>query len=152
MNEERIVTNDSNSAMTGAMLGSMFGKGNNDLAMLAALNEKGGSWDNPFVYLVWMMFASRFMNNGGDQSQLNTLQTTVQDNHNSDLLMSAVNGSTEAVRGLAAAMNANFDNVNAAICCVRNGITEANGNIQLAAERMIANNNMQSGILGGKID
>lgn len=154
MNEERIVTNDSNSAMTGAMLGSMFGKGNNDLAMLAALNEKGGSWDNPFVYLVWMMFANRYMGNDGNatQSQLNALQTTVQDNHNSDLLMAAVNGSADATRELAVAMNANFDNVNAAICGVRNGITEANGNIQLAAERMIANNNMQSGILGGKID
>ena len=48
-------------------------------------------------------------------------------------------------------MNANFDNVNAAICGVRNGITEANGNIQLAAEKMIANNNMQSAVLGGQM-
>lgn len=152
MNEERIVTTDSNSAMTGAMLGSMFGQNHsNDLSALAAMS-KGGSWDNPFVYLVWMMFANRYMGNDGNQSQLNALQTTVQDNHNSDLLMAAVNGSADATRELAAAMNANFDNVSAAICGVRNGITEANGNIELAAERMIANNNMQSGILGSKID
>ena len=152
MSDERIVTNDSNSAMTGAMLGSMFGQNHgNDLSTIAALS-KGGSWDNPFVYLVWMMFANRYMGNDGNQSQLNALQTTVQDNHNSDLLMAAINGSADATRELAVAMNANFDNVNAAICGVRNGITEANGNIQLAAEKMIANNNMQSGILGSKMD
>lgn len=157
--DERILTTESpNSAMTGAMLGSMFGNGhaNNDLTTLAAMNGgMGGAWNNPFIYLVWMMFAQRYMGaNGGEsntQAQISALQGVVQDNHNSDLLMAAVNGSADATRGLAAAMNANFDNVNAAICGVRNGITEANGNIQLAAERMIANNNMQSAVLGGQM-
>lgn len=159
--DERILTTESpNSAMTGAMLGSMFGANqNNDLATLSAMNGgMGGAWNNPFVYLVWMMFANRYMGNNdpnantSTQAQIQALQGVVQDNHNSDLLMAAVNGSVEATQNLAVAMNANFDNVNAAICGVRNGITEANGNIQLAAERMIANNNMQSGILGSKVD
>lgn len=143
---------------TGAVLGSMLGKdSHSDLSsILAANGGMGGAWNNPFVYLVWMMFANRYMG-GNDantnlQSQINALQGVVQDNHNSDLLMSAVNGSTSAIQDLAVAMNANFDQVSAAICGVRNGITEANGNIQLAAERMISNNNMQSGILGSKID
>lgn len=143
------------SAMLGSMLGNNFGHGS-DAATLAAMNGgMGGAWNNPFVYLVWMMFANRYMGNNGEsntQAQISALQGVVQDNHNSDLLMAAVNGSADATRDLAVAMNANFDNVSAAICGVRNGITEANGNIQLAAERMIANNNMQSGILGSKID
>lgn len=144
---------------TGAMLGSMFGKDNHSdlMSALAANSGMGGAWNNPFIYLVWMMFANRYMGGAGVegtnlQSQINALQGVVQDNHNSDLLMAAVNGSTEATQNLAVAMNAGFDTVNAAICGVRNGITEANGNIQLAAERMISNNNMQSGILGSKID
>jgi hypothetical protein len=156
MTDEKIYTSES-PALTGALVGSMMNKGDNDFATLAAMNGgMGGAWNNPFIYLVWMMFAQRYMGGqGGDtnlQSQISALQGVVQDNHNSDLLMQAVNGSTEAVQNLAVAMNANFDQVSAAICGVRNGITEANGNIQLAAERMIANNNMQSGILGSKVD
>lgn len=153
MADEKIYTSES--PFTSAMLGSMLGNnhGNNDFATLAAMNGgMGGAWNNPFIYLVWMMFANRYMgNNGGDSAQLASLQGVVQDNHNSDLLMSAINGSVEATQNLAVAMNANFDNVNAAICGVRNGITEANGNIQLAAERMIANNNMQSAMLGSQM-
>lgn len=157
----KVYTTDSPTSglAAGAMLGSMLGKDNHsDLSsILAANGGMGGAWNNPFVYLVWMMFANRYMGGGADananlQSQINALQGVVQDNHNSDLLMAAVNGSTSAIQDLAVAMNANFDQVSAAICGVRNGITEANGNIQLAAERMISNNNMQSGILGSKID
>jgi len=157
MADEKIYTSESpmTSAMLGSMLGNNFGHGS-DAATLAAMNGgMGGAWNNPFVYLVWMMFANRYMGNNGEsntQAQISALQGVVQDNHNSDLLMAAVNGSADATRDLAVAMNANFDNVSAAICGVRNSITEANGNIQLAAERMIANNNMQSGILGSKID
>lgn len=156
MADEKIYTSESpfTSSMLGAMLGNSHG--NNDLATLSAMNGgMGGAWNNPFIYLVWMMFAQRYMGaNGGEsntQAQISALQGVVQDNHNSDLLMAAVNGSADATRELAAAMNANFDNVSAAICGVRNGITEANGNIQLAAERMIANNNMQSAVLGGQM-
>ena len=153
--DEMIITSES-PALTGALVGSMLNKGDNDFATMAAMNGgMGGAWNNPFIYLVWMMFAQRYMggqNGDATQAQIASLQGVVQDNHNSDLLMAAVNGSTAAVQDLAVAMNANFDQVSAAICGVRNGITEANGNIQLAAERMIANNNMQSGILGSKID
>ena len=118
-----------------------------------------GQWNNPFVYLVWMMFVNRWMGNNGNptaantttQAQIQALQGVVQDNHNSDLLMQAVNGNTTATQQLATALNAGFDQVNAAICGVRNGITAANGNIQLAAQQMISNNNLQSAALGNQI-
>lgn len=88
-------------------------------------NGNGNQWNNPFIYLIWMMFTNQYM---GGRNNAN-LQRLIQDNHNSDLLMSAVNGSKEVVQNLAIAMNANFDNVSQAICGVRNGITEANGSI-----------------------
>ena len=157
---DKIFTTDGgNSFANGAMLGASLNR-NNDPAMAAMMNGRmNGQWNNPFVYLVWMMFANRWMGNNGNptaantttQAQIQALQGVVQDNHNSDLLMQAVNGNTTATQQLATALNAGFDQVNAAICCVRNGITAANGNIQLAAQQMISNNNLQSAALGNQI-
>ena len=158
---DKIFTTDgSNSFANGAMMGASLNKNANDPALMAAMMNGGmnGQWNNPFVYLVWMMFANRWMGNNGTpaantttQAQIQALQGVVQDNHNSDLLMQAVNGNTTATQQLATALNAGFDQVNAAICGVRNGITAANGNIQLAAQQMISNNNLQSAALGNQI-
>lgn len=159
---EKIITTDgSNNFANGAMMGASLNKNANDPALMAAMMNGGmnGQWNNPFVYLVWMMFANRWMGNNGNptaantttQAQIQALQGVVQDNHNSDLLMQAVNGNTTATQQLATALNAGFDQVNAAICGVRNGITAANGNIQLAAQQMISNNNLQSAALGNQI-
>lgn len=158
---EKIITTDgSNNFANGAMMGASLNKNANDPALMAAMMNGGmnGQWNNPFVYLVWMMFANRWMGNYGNptantttQAQIQALQGVVQDNHNSDLLMQAVNGNTTATQQLATALNAGFDQVNAAICGVRNGITAANGNIQLAAQQMISNNNLQSAALGNQI-
>ena len=157
---DKIFTTDGgNSFENGAMMGARLNR-NNDPASMAAMMNGGmnGQWNNPFVYLVWMMFANRWMGNNGNpaantttQAQIQALQGVVQDNHNSDLLMQAVNGNTTATQQLATALNAGFDQVNAAICGVRNGITAANGNIQLAAQQMISNNNLQSAALGNQI-
>lgn len=159
---EKIYTTDGASNFAnGALMGASLNKGNNDPMMAAAMMNGGmnGQWNNPFVYLVWMMFANRWMGNGdgapnantSTQAQIQALQGVVQDNHNSDLLMQAVNGNTQATQQLAVALNAGFDTVNAAICGVRNGITQANGNIQLAAQQIISNNNLQSAALGTQI-
>lgn len=159
---DKIFTTDGgNSFANGAMMGASLNKNANDPALMAAMMNGGmnGQWNNPFVYLVWMMFANRWMGNNGyptaanttTQAQIQALQGVVQDNHNSDLLMQAVNGNTTATQQLATALNAGFDQVNAAICGVRNGITAANGNIQLAAQQMISNNNLQSAALGNQI-
>ena len=158
---EKIITTDgSNNFANGAMMGASLNRNANDPALMAAMMNGGmnGQWNNPFIYLVWMMFANRWMGNYGNptantttQAQIQALQGVVQDNHNSDLLMQAVNGNTTATQQLATALNAGFDQVNAAICGVRNGITAANGNIQLAAQQMISNNNLQSAALGNQI-
>ena len=156
---DKIFTTDGgNSFANGAMMGASLNR-NNDPAMAAMMNGgMNGQWNNPFVYLVWMMFANRWMGNNGNptantttQAQIQALQGVVQDNHNSDLLMQAVNGNSTATQQLATALNAGFDQVNAAMCGVRNGSTAANGNIQLAAQQMISNNNLQSAALGNQI-
>ena len=102
MDEKIITTSESPSAaMTGAMLGSMFGRnavgfGDNNGFLQGLLANGGGmgngNWNNPFIYLVWMMFANRYMGqdgaaNSGTQAQIQALQGVIQDNHNSDRLL-----------------------------------------------------------------
>ena len=38
----------------------------NDMLTAAALMRNGSNqeWNNPFVYLIWLMFANRFFGNG----------------------------------------------------------------------------------------
>lgn len=80
--DEKIITTDSSNFSNGAMMGAMLDKGNHSDA-LAALLANGGNnnamWNNPFVYLVWMLFAGQLGGFGGNNSaisdQLQSLQT-----------------------------------------------------------------------------
>ena len=128
-------------------IAAMANKGNSDpMAMMAAMNGgMGGQWNNPFIYLVWMMFANRFWN-GGDgskvqdaeiQGQLNALRNQMADNQNSNLLMDAVKGNNVAIGQLASNLNCDFNTLNNAICSVRSGIQEVAGQVGYSAERVI---------------
>ena len=96
-----------------------------DFAAMANGNNANSQWNNPFIYLLWMMF---FGGNGGfgfggngnaqavnNAAQIQNLQDLVQDNHNSDLTMQAINGSTSAINQLAALLNTSTDSITAAI-------------------------------------
>lgn len=157
MDDSKILATDGGTTAfsNGAAVGAMLGKHSSPNDVLATLAATGGNnnWmNNPFVYLVWMMFAQNFWGNNGQntgtQAQIQALQGVVQDNHNSDLLMQAVGGNTAAITQLAGTLNANVGQVTSAINAVQNAITAANGNIQLAAQQMISNNNLQSAALG----
>lgn len=104
--------------------------GNNDnLATMAMMNGGfgGGMWNNPFMYLVWM-YIMRWMNNGyGDQGgdpavqrQLQTLQDQMQDNHNSDLVMQAIKGNSQALQDLSTRLSC--DAIQSAIQSVQSSI------------------------------
>lgn len=75
-------------------------KNNDPATMMAAMGGGMNNWmNNPFVYLVWMMFANRMW--GGDQNcnpaiqaQIDSLRNQIADNQNSNLLMDAVHGNT----------------------------------------------------------
>lgn len=93
-----------------ALAAAILANGNRrdyDPMTAAALMNQNQQWNNPFAYLIWMMFAGRFFGNGwGDQgyqngqnaqniemqNQLQAIRTQLQDNQNSDCIKSAVMG------------------------------------------------------------
>lgn len=119
-------------------------------AMMGSQNNgMGGQWNNPFIYLVWMMFAGRFFGNGwngenggGLNPQIASLQNQMQDNHNSDLILQGIGGNTNAIRELATNLNCDFQTLNASICDVRNGIDKVGCQVGYSAERVINSVNM----------
>lgn len=127
--DEKIITTDSSNFSNGAMMGAMLGKGNHSDA-LATLLANGGNnsamWNNPFVYLVWMLFAGQLGGFGGNNSaisdQLQSLQTQIQDNHNSDLTMQALAGNQAALTQLAQTLNVSSDQITAAINAMNNNL------------------------------
>lgn len=161
--EVKYATDPTSAFTNGAMLGANM-RGNNDINpwMASMMNGGANAWNNP-MYLVWMMFASAWMgggngfgwgNNGGaaaNSQQLQNIQNQMADNHSTDLLMQAVNNNAEATRQLAANLNVSFDQVNQAICGVRSAIAQNNGDIKLAAEKMLNGVTMASANLGFQI-
>lgn len=109
------------------------------MAMMAAMGGGfGGQWNNPFIYLVWMMFAQRMWGNGnGEQNQLDSLRNQMSDNHNTDLLMDAVHGNGAALGQLAASLNCDFNQLQSAVCSVRSAIDQVAGQVGFSAERVI---------------
>lgn len=167
MEAEKIICcdrGDNDSALTAAILAGrgydrrdndglyalLANQRNNDpMAMAAMMNGgMGGQWNNPFIYLVWMMFAQRMWGNGCSENggcnnpQIAALQNQMQDNHNSDLILQGIGNSTGAVRELAANLNCDFNTLNSAICDVRGGIDRLAGQVGFSAERVINAVNM----------
>lgn len=76
-----------------AMLAALLNKNDNPLEAAALMNGgMGGQWNNPFIYLVWMMFAQRMWGNGWDnngqnaqnvelQNQIQSLRSQISDNY-----------------------------------------------------------------------
>ncbi len=150
MAEEVIKTTSCcNDAMMGGLLGAMANRDNNNpLAMAAMLRKDDDSqWDNPFIYLVWMMFAQRMWgndwNNGQNaqnvelQNQIQSLRSQIADNQNSNMIMDAIKGNGCAINQLAANMNCDFNALNGAICDVRQGISTLSGQVGYSAEKVI---------------
>ena len=132
------------------------GNGNGlSFADFAAMqNNTQSQWmNNPFLYLLWMMFFGGngfggFGNNGANQAvnnaaQIQNLQDLVTDNHNNDLTMQAIGGNTAAITQLASILNTSTDNITAAInamsqnmqnnsCQVKTSILEQGYQNQLA--------------------
>lgn len=94
-----------------------------DFAAMSNGNGMNNQWNNPFMYLIWLaMFSGGngfgFGNNGAataNAMNIQDLQNLIQDNHNSDLTMQAVNGNTAAITQLAGILNTSTDNITAAI-------------------------------------
>lgn len=133
------------------------GFGGNDLATFALLGGGAGGfggngmWNNPFMYLVWM-YMMRWMNGGdwgqgGDgcykaleastQRQIQILSDQINDNHTSDLLMAAIQGSTSALQEASTRLGCDINAVASAIQGVRSDIAAVGSQLGFSSERII---------------
>lgn len=140
-------------AMMGGMMGSMFNRRDNDGLLSAALMNGNNNWNNsPWMYLIFLaLFGGNgfgFGNRGNAiqdaeiQGQIQSLRTQMSDNHNSDLLMSAIKGNNDALNTLGANLNCDFNQLQNAVCSVRSAIEQVSGNVGFSAERVINAVNM----------
>ncbi len=123
----------------------------NPVEMMAAMNGgMGNQWlNNPFLYLIFLaMFGGNgfgFGNNRGGnlvqdaeiQNQIQSLRSQMAENHNSDLLMSAIKGNNDALTTLGANLNCDFNQLQSAICNVQSAIQQVGGQVGYSAEKVI---------------
>ena len=122
--------------------------GNNDNLATMAMMSNGafgnGMWNNPMMYLVWI-YVMRWMNNGdwnnnsdpAVQRQLQTLQDQMQDNHNSDLIMQAIKGNSQALQDLSTRLSCDANAIQSAIQSVQSGIANVGSSVGFSSERVI---------------
>ncbi len=125
------------------------GRDNDPATMLAAMNGgMGGGWNNPFAYMM-MLGMFRFMYGDGwngqngnvqraeIQSQIDSLRNQMADNHNSDLLMGAIQGNNQDLKVLAANLNCDFNALQSSVCGIQAAIQDVGGKVGFSAERVI---------------
>lgn len=131
----------------------------NDAATMAALMNGcmgGGTWNNPFIYLVWLMFAQRFgWGNNNDNasmtqsaelmSKLNSISATLTNNQNTNLMMDAINGNHEALHTISATIGVDFATLSGAVAQVQNAISTVGGQVGMSGQQVI-----NSVLLGNK--
>lgn len=124
--------------------------GNNDFATLAMMSGGGfgnNMWNNPFMYLVWM-YMMRWMNGNNDfggntaleastQRQIQTLADQMNDNHTSDLIMSAIQGNNSAIQEVSTRLGCDLNAIASAIQSVRSDIGAVGSQLGFSAERII---------------
>ena len=124
--------------------------GNNDFATLAMMSGGGfgnGMWNNPFMYLVWM-YMMRWMNGNNDfggntaleastQRQIQTLADQMNDNHTSDLIMSAIQGNNSAIQEASTRLGCDLNAIASAVQSVRSDIGAVGSQLGFSAERII---------------
>lgn len=126
-----------------ALVAALANKNNCDPMAMAAMMNQNDYMNNPFAYLIWMIFAMRMWNNNGEnqgnaiQGQLDAMRTQISDNQNSTLVMDAIRGNATAISQLASNLNCDFNALNSAVNSVRAGIQEVAGNVNFSAERVI---------------
>lgn len=128
-------------------------RGNNsDPATIAAMMNGGmnNQWNNPFIYLVWMMFAQRMWGNDWNNhyndpqygynalsNQIASFQTRMQDNHNSDLLFSQAQNNNQEIRAGVDKITSGQALLQQVLCGIEAGIKEVGGKVGFSAERVI---------------
>lgn len=125
-----------------------IGNGNNDL-ISAIMSLKNGNanadlMSNPFL---WLIFLALFGNNGFGFGGNNATQATtnadfqrleglINNNHNNDLALSAINGNREAINSLASNLNCSVVSLSNAIDNVRNAMSSCCCDIKSLVQSM----------------
>lgn len=130
---------------------------NNNAAEMLALMNNNNNWNNnPFAYMMFLALFGQwgFGRNGyGDAglqgseilSRINQLGTQLSDNHNSDLVMQAIQGNHNAMHELSNSLNVGFRDIQLAASNIQSAITSVSGNIGTSAQNII-----NSVLLGNK--
>lgn len=139
-----------------ALAAAILANGNRrdyDPMTAAALFNQNQQWNNPFAYLIWMMFAGRFFGNGwGDQgyqngqnaqniemqNQLQAIRNQLQDNQNTDCIKGAIMGVDANVRELAQMLNVDYNSLKDCCCDIRTGIARFSDQMGYRAEQIIS--------------
>lgn len=127
---------------------AMANKQTDPMAMAAMMNGGANSWNNsPWMYLIFLaLFGGNgfgFGNRGNAvqdaeiQGQIASLRSQMADNHNADLLMSAIKGNNDALTTLGANLNCDFNQLQQAVCSIRSAIDNVAGQVGFSAERVI---------------
>lgn len=133
-----------------ALAYAMANRGNEPMAMAAMMNGGMNQWmNNPFAYMMMMgvmrwMYGDNWQNGGNGnvqraeiQSQIDSLRNQMSDNHNTDLLMSAVHGNNSDMKTLAQTLNCDFNALQSAVCGIQAAIQQVGGQVGFSAERVI---------------
>lgn len=156
-NVEKIICCDkgNNDLLTGMLAGN-HRNDENPLAVAAMMNGgMGNQWNNPFIYLVWMMFAQRMWGNDWNNhyndpnygyqalsNQIGSFQTRMQDNHNTDLLFSQTQNNNQEIRAGVDKITSGQALLQQVLCGIEAGIKEIGGKVGFSAERVINAVNM----------
>lgn len=156
-NVEKIICCDkgNNDLLTGMLAGN-HRNDENPLAVAAMMNGgMGNQWNNPFIYLVWMMFAQRMWGNDWNNhyndpnygyqalsNQIGSFQTRMQDNHNTDLLFSQTQNNNQEIRAGVDKITSGQALLQQVLCGIEAGIKEVGGKVGFSAERVINAVNM----------
>lgn len=104
---------------------------NNTAETMALMNGGCNNWmNNPFMYLIWLAFfggngfgwGNKNTQNTGLQDQITQLQQSVNDNHNNDLAMQAIQGNGAAIHELANNLNISVGALSTAIANVTTAV------------------------------
>ena len=99
------------------------------------------------MYLVWM-YMMRWMNGNGElgnnggleaatQRQIQTLSDQMNDNHTSDLIMSAIQGNNNAIQEASTRLGCDLNTIASAIQSVRSDISSVGSQLGFSSERII---------------
>ena len=147
--KEKVYCHDNDNS---ALMAAMMNNRSDPMAMAAMANGEfgGNQWlNNPFLYLIFLaMFGGGngfgWGNNRGQglqdaeiQAKLNALSNQASDNHNNDLVMSAIRGNDSDVRQLQTTLNCDLNQLQTALSNVRSAITEVGGQVGYSAEKVI---------------